>query len=113
MKKSPTFGHTGAITKNCLQVVDAVKRNGRFKNYIDISNLLTGSPNTVTYWRNGKRAVTVEALGKLVELLNANPVYLLTGKGDLFNVASTDTLIERRLKALEQAVNELQNTTQK
>lgn len=110
MRKNPLTGHAAAITARCVEVADAVKRSGRFKNYIDISNLITGSPNTIVYWRSGSRAVTVEALGKLCELLNANPAYLLTGKGDMFGNNTTETTLERRLKALENDVLELQNT---
>lgn len=73
------------INKRVVEFLESLLSSSSVKSKAAIANDLGVSPATVSEIMRFKQGATTEFIAKLVEVYEANAVYLLTGKEILFN----------------------------
>jgi transcriptional regulator with XRE-family HTH domain len=79
--------------------VDTVKRDKGISNDKEIAGKIGCVPQTITYWRNGQRSVTIDQIGALIKEYGMDP-------NTIFNPRSTG--IEERMDNLEKRMSVLE-----
>ncbi len=100
--------HASKITQAALSVIDDIKRRrepGLIRD-TEIAVKIGCSPQAVSNWRLGSRAITIDQLAELVLQFKVNANWLITQEGSPWTDGTDDRLLqfEKRLSDLEKAM---------
>lgn len=94
------------VTNAVLYVIDAIKRKrkpGLITDKDIAKHIDNMAHQTLHYWRNGDRAITLDQLGAFIHAFDVNPVFLLKQEGTPWGEAE----LTLRVKQVEDKVEEL------
>jgi hypothetical protein len=102
----PDRKHSLQVTQAALMAIDAIKRRRQpgLRSDKDIAGRLLIPGQTIHYWRNHERAITVYQLVRLTLEFDVNPVWLLKQEGSPF--AEAELML--KIQALEERQNEME-----
>ncbi len=94
------------VTDAAVFAVDMIQRK-RYKgmmNDYQVSQRLGAAKQTVHYWRNGMRAITVGQIGAMIKEFDISPNFLLKQEGNPWGEAE----LMLRMKVLEERLDKLE-----
>jgi transcriptional regulator with XRE-family HTH domain len=98
--KTPLTKYSKQVTKAVLYFIDTLKRDKGISNDKEIAGKIGCVPQTITYWRNGQRSVTIDQIGALIKEYGMDP-------NTIFNPGSIRP--DQRIDKLELRISYLEN----
>lgn len=97
--------YSSKVTKSALFVIDAIKRRREpgLIHDTEIAIRLGCAAQTISNWRSGNRAITLDQLCELVHQFNVNPNFLVKQEGSPWGEAE----LAMRVQSLEKRQDEM------